>query len=356
MPAAKDVANAIQRWADKNGFLAGFDPAPVAERATLHSVIPTVSLEDSPKADSLLERTEITAILVDEDTPSVSILTAGHLGPRNSKVLPNAIDDVNLRWIGSAAIHQNPMPLPTQPTVSRRCYIHNGRIACGSSVTAATIFHAGTLGCLVRDGDGDLCGLTNNHVTGGCNHMLANMPILSPSPLDATPTGPEPRTIGRHKALVPLDSGNPQTVQPQKYDSAIFKIENEDLVSSIQGTHYDTPTAIGQPTGGKAVKKVGRTTEVTTGVIHGHYLTPIAVPYRSPYFNATVYLDGMIGVAGDGGNPFSEGGDSGALVVTADEQEAIGLIVGGMGNMSIVMPIGPVCQEMGLTLVGLHNI
>ena len=65
------------------------------------------------------------------------------------------------------------------------------------------------MGCLVLTEDKKLCGLTNNHVTGDCNHTEANMHILVPSPMDAMVNGPPPTAVGRHLRLIPLQSGNP---------------------------------------------------------------------------------------------------------------------------------------------------
>jgi phage terminase large subunit len=43
------------------------------------------------------------------------------------------------------------------------------------------------------------------------------------------------------------------------------------------------------------------------------------------------------------------------LVVTEDGSEAVGLVVGGMGPTSIVMPILPLLATMGLEIVGSHH-
>lgn len=357
MGAAADFAKALHDWAQVNGYWTGFDSTPPQGRASLSSVLPRPAEEDDAKAEALLGRVEMTGILVNDDAATVTVLTSGHLGPRNSKPLPKAAGDVKIEWIGSAQIQAIPTPLPPLSAVKTRCYLHNGRIACGSSITAATIFSAGTMGCLVQDANGDLCGLSNNHVTGGCNHMEIGMPVLSPAPVDATSNGPEPRTIGRHKALIPLDSGNPATVKPQEFDVATFKITDPNGVTSIQGQGaYDTPTVAAHQLGGRRVKKIGRSSGLTTGVVKGGFGHLLPMPYHSPNFNATVYLKDMVGIAGDGGVQFSEPGDSGSLVVTEDGQEAVGLVVGSMGPISIVMPILPVLHKMGLTLVGAHLV
>lgn len=355
--SARQLANHIHDWAYQNGYTVGVEAVPLTERTSIRAAVPEVAPTDTLAAEHLIERVEITGILVDEENEKVTVLTAGRLGPRNSKVLPVESGGVDIEWIGLAHAQQNPPPLPKQAASTLHCYVHGNRIACGSSISPATIFNAGTMGCLVMDQDGDLCGLTNNHVAGGCNHMQLGMPILSPAACDAKPAGPPPLAIGRHKSLIALQSGDPQAVRLQRFDAAAFKIEDANAVTSMQGPgNYDTPGTVGAPTGGRRVKKIGRTTELTSGTISGPFLKPIPIPYHSPNFNAVVYLTDVIGVKGDNGEPFCEGGDSGALVVSEDEQEAIGMIVGCMGQLAIVMPFGPLAATMRLRLVSGHNV
>ena len=57
------------------------------------------------------------------------------------------------------------------------------------------------------------------------------------------------------------------------------------------------------------------------------------------------------------GEPFSEGGDSGALIVTADGRAAVGIVLGGHGGMTLLIPIQKVLDFFdGATLVGNHNL
>ena len=48
---------------------------------------------------------------------------------------------------------------------------------CGSSISAADRAATGAMGCLVQK-DGDIYGLTNNHVTGNYSHTVPGMPTL----------------------------------------------------------------------------------------------------------------------------------------------------------------------------------
>ncbi len=96
----------------------------------------------------------------------------------------------------------------------------------------------------------------------------------------------------------------------------------------------------------QSVRKFGAGTGETLGVV---------TKVRSRVtldLGAHAYLfENVIQVAGAGG-PFSTGGDSGALVVDAQSNKPIGLIIGGDGAHSFVSPIRPILQRFGVQLVG----
>jgi hypothetical protein len=354
---AKELANAIQAWAEQSGFLYG-NHAVSGSRPLLSAVFPHEDLAKTANASRLLEKAEITGVLFDDPAATVTVLTRGHLGPRQRLSLPQASGGITVNWIDAAyPTHSNPPAVPPLPPQRDRCFFHNGRIACGSSITAALTFNAGTLGCLVRKSDGTICGLSNNHVTGGCNHMAAGIPILSPAPIDATPHGVAPLCIGRHLECVPLQSGQPPRIVPQNHDAALFTVESADRVTSMQGTgHYDTPSSAGPLSGNMRVKKVGRTTGLTTGLVTGEYLTLVRIPYDAPEFAATVWFEHVFGVISDTPDvDFSTGGDSGSLVVSEDGLQALGIVFASWNSVSLVLPLQPLLTELNLSLVSAHN-
>jgi len=354
---ARAVAEAFYEWARSTGALVEARGLPAAEPLSLAT---TLHLEtaDANKTEKRLLSAQLVGVLIDEKTPQVTMMTKGKLGPRVVQALPQAIDDVKLEYIGGVAFTENPPePIPPNELTSPPCWLHKGTIACGSSVTVAPVHGAGTLGCLVADKDGKLYGLTNNHVTGDCNHSVVGMYVLSPAPYDADPAGPPPRSIGRHSRFILLQSGDPGQVTRQELDAAIFNITDPKLVSSMQGDgRYDTPSAVGQLVGGALVKKIGRTTGETQGRLRGFSLRPVAIPYKSDRFSSLVYFRNVWGIESTGPAPFSSPGDSGALVVSNDGSEALGLLFGGNENISLMVPIEPVLKAFGTTLVSQHNI
>lgn len=239
-----------------------------------------------------------------------------------------------------------------------KLYQRAGRVACGSSCAPGGASYAGTFGALVRSTKTrDLFVLSNNHVIAGCNHVAVGIPIMSPSMIDVHATLPAPVEIGRHAEIVELRSGNPNLVPIAQTDMAIA-LAVETTVSSWQGDQvygYDTPTLTADPVSGMRVKKFGRTTDLTTGIIESIIPTPMPLPYKTKEFSATVWFENVWLVAGDDG-PFAMAGDSGSLVVTEDGLTAVGLVFATSGNYGVIVPIDTVLAALNLELVGNHGI
>ena len=357
---ATELAERLYEWAKAEGALAaGSAQAVSSERGLLHRFAPPLA-QRFPYAEGTLKRLKIVAVTADDNAALVGVLVKNQVTDAALKRLPNVINGLTLRYIGHTDIEKAfPQPAPQSTTLGgSRFYQVNGSFACGSSVTAAPVADAETMGALVRLRNGILCGLSDNHVTGNCNFTPTGMWILCPAPLDADPSLPPPTAIGRHHAFTLLRSRDPGQVARQELDAAIFRIENELLVTSWQGTSaYDTPSITAAMAANMRVKKIGRTTGETTGRVIGPVVTPLQIPYQSAHFRALVHFTGIWAVANPTGNTFSEPGDSGSLVVTEDGAQAVGLLLGGSGPVSMVMPIDSVLAAFdGATLVDKHNL
>ena len=249
------VAKDILEWAREHGALA--DDVAIPRRFTrvpnrtaidlFPAVADDADAAEIGKAERTLERIKVVAVAVDAKRDRAVVLTKNQVSSTAQKLLPDSIDGVPIDYLGQASVEPNPPPIPQSSAAgSPRCFLHNGKLSCGSSLAAASIWGAGSMGALLRLPDGQLYGLTNNHVTGGCNHTVVDMHIMCPAPFDADPVDPAPVAIGRHHSFVPLASGDPGQVQVQELDVAIFKVTQDGLVTSIQGQGwYDTPTAVG---------------------------------------------------------------------------------------------------------------
>ena len=238
-------------------------------------------------------------------------------------------------------------------------FVREGRIACGSSCQPAGENYTGTIGAIVRR-DKELFALSNNHVFAACNHVPVGQPIMSPSNADTGPNIPAPRLIAKHSGIIELRSGNPQLVPKNSFDVAFATIE-PDAVTSWQGNQvdgYDTPTACVSPVAGMSVKKIGRTTGLTFGIVESDVPKYCLLPYRCQKFTAMVWFQNIRIVRVSGTEHFALGGDSGSLVVTEDGKHAVGLLFAASpnGQHGYIIPIESILRELKMSLVSGYGI
>lgn len=319
----------------------------------------------------ILKEREVKNIAFNSATNAITIYTAKRVTKTELKTLPQNIEGQSITYsaggvetIGGvpAQAEYSTYSIWTDPATNREYY------TCGSSISSANEASAGTLGALVRDQNGVLYGLTNNHVVGGNNHTPSAMPVVAPGVIDAQPGGIDPFTIGHFHQLLPLMPGDQANINVSlNLDAAIFKIKDPDLVSSKQGVEFDTPATVTDPVDQMIVEKVGRTTGHRVGRVVGKYLHPLRVLCENATYNfkAEIWFDGVHVVHGTNGRTFSEGGDSGSLVVgrnANNERVAVGIVFAGGpdqmaagGKKSMILPLEPILQALQLTLVSGHN-
>lgn len=250
-------------------------------------------------------------------------------------------------------------------------YWHRDAIACGSSLGLGNQRNAGTLCALALNANDKLVGISCNHVTGGCNTASVGTPIVVPGIQDVSPDHHEIAVIGLHDSTGAMSQGLPQVFDiSNNSDIAFFAITEPDLMTSMQGfgdKAYDTPTSFGRITEGLRVKKWGRSSELTYGEITRIVTEPESVEYNvvsyygptsSQVFKGRVYFDSLIEVESIGINPFSTGGDSGALVVSdqGKVEKIVGILIGGNSHKSYVLPLKAVLNRHNMRLLGGHNI
>ncbi len=202
---------------------------------------------------------------------------------------------------------------------------------------------AGTLAAVARRA-GVRMVLSNNHVLANANAAAIGDPILQPGPYDG---GTDRNRIATLDVFVPvvfdgfLDwllslFGIARPVR-NVVDAALAKPLNDADVSdeileigTVSGT---ASGAIGMP-----VKKSGRTTGLTEGKI-----TAVAATVRVFYglTRTARFRDQLVASA------LSQGGDSGSLIVDADDR-AVGLLFAGSSNTTILNPIGEVEHLLGI--------
>jgi hypothetical protein len=279
--------------------------------------------------------------------PTCYIYTS-RVSKKQKKDLSEAISAVRTRIINVGKFSVKP-ELSAATTNLGHTARYNGNISCGTSIGLAGEASAGTLGAFLRDRDGKFFALSNNHVFGGCNHTPKGHPILSPSAMDAKAGGPGIEQFAMFHSLIELRSGHIGHVESQKIDVALAEVLNPSRVSSMQGNSYDTPAMNRLPVLGENVKKVGRTTGFTTGIVQSLIPTLLTLPYKSKHFSATVYYSDIYSIVTDSEDAFALPGDSGSLIVSEDSNAALGLLfaastdgkIGFMASMESVLKTLP---------------
>lgn len=179
---------------------------------------------------------------------------------------------------------------------------------------------AGTLGCFVRRrSDGMLLILSNNHVLADENDAQIGDAILQRGKLDGGKKSSE--TIGSLVKFVKLKSTTANLV-----DCAVATI-NDDIPYNIR-----TLKGLGQLKGQGPFPldddielfKVGRTTQATRGRMTAFEMDNLVFEYDM----GDITFDNQIEIEGVESHAFSDGGDSGSLVVDAD-RKGVALLFGG---------------------------
>jgi len=182
---------------------------------------------------------------------------------------------------------------------------------------------AGTLGAFVERG-GAICLLSNNHVLANEDLAAPRDWILQRATLDGG-KGPHER-IARLSRWVRLKRRGPNLV-----DAAMAVLEKDEAYDPRRLRHL-VGGADRQLQGlgaefldeGEVVYKVGRTTGPTKGRVTAFDLDNVVVSYDL----GNLRFDGQIEIEGAGTGPFSDGGDSGSLIVDSG-MRAVALLFAG---------------------------
>ena len=206
---AKEVAVAIRQIAAERNLLrlgGAFRPSLDLE------VYQQSAIAFSDEAANTLERQAVTAVGFNEAKNTVFVYTARRVTKRQEETLPFGVSrDVKIEY-------RQARPLVISDTnvdevIGGEPYKFFKRsYACGSSISVGNNRSAGTLGAVVVDEAGVLYGLTNNHVTGGCNNSRAGLPIVAPGVMDVQVGFYDPFTIGWHHSVLQMRQGDPSAI------------------------------------------------------------------------------------------------------------------------------------------------
>jgi hypothetical protein len=211
---------------------------------------------------------------------------------------------------------------------------------------AADCVEVGSLGMLLAHGERTLL-LSNNHVLAGQNRAQLGDRIAQPGgeQLD------DRDAIARLERFVELRTspigahvrwGN---VNWNRVDAAVAAVSPKLACEPGFLPHHQLPALrrVGTPKLGDEVFKVGRTTGLTRGriVSVSDRVGPVGYGIGDCWFRDSFTIEG------EGGQPFSDGVDSGAAIVRGDG-EVLGLIYAGNGVDTYACPILDVLSELGL--------
>lgn len=205
---------------------------------------------------------------------------------------------------------------------------------------------AGTIGCRVKDGSGNLYILSNNHVLANSNDATIGDAIIQPGTYDGGDKATD--VIGTLYNFVPiLFDGAPNLM-----DAAIADVTTATAgYSTPTGDGYGTPTTtVVDAYIGQSVQKYGRTTGWTQGEVSEINVT-VDVCYQTRGPVKCVKFARFVNQVAITPGTFSAGGDSGSLIVADNGvNNPVALLFAGSSTRTIGSPIGTVLAQFNVTI------
>jgi hypothetical protein len=221
--------------------------------------------------------------------------------------------------------------------------VAGGRPAMGGDSIGHQNGATGTLGCLVRNKQGQSFLLSCNHVLAALNLGKRNQDaIWNPGREDK---GSPRDRIGILYDFTELDVG---LEKPNLYDAALCLLDSPESAAPGIRRLGKLASPISDPSLGLSVRKEGRQTKVTDGVVRLK-----DVSHQVVFANGERALfQNQLGIISTGESDFAQQGDSGSLVV--DEQgHPIGLLfaVASDIDLAFASPINAVLSGLEIELV-----
>lgn len=286
--------------------------------------------------------------------------TAVGLGPNGLPVVKVYLENPSITWLPMSyhgvavvpevlgeiwALGQNPMEAGDGSLLDPKTRFPRP-VPIGVS-TGQLDVTAGTIGARATDGS-KIYALSNNHVFANSNDAKIGDHVLQPGRVDG---GSDPdHSIGTLQDYEPIRFCSALVCPNNELDAAIAITTVEQLGTATPENGYGKPrstTAKGSLN--MKVQKYGRTTGHTHGTITGIRAT-ITVNYR----NGKARFVNQLVITGKG--TFSQGGDSGSLIVSEasgnQDRRPVGLLFAGSANSTIANPIDPVLKRFGITIDG----
>jgi len=213
-----------------------------------------------------------------------------------------------------------------------------GGVSVGLDFNAVNFSFAGTLGVVVADRQSPqiLYALSNNHVLADENRVNNGAGAVQPGTLDG---GKNTDRVARLSRYVPLKFDNRRNWM----DAAIARFDDPArAVKSILA--IGTPLGAARPSLGLLVRKSGRTTALTEGIVRAVNFDVVGVRYDQ----GLVRIDDVIVIQGATA-PFSKAGDSGSAIVDP-QGRVVALLFGGSDVVTFAIPIGRILRRLGVRI------
>lgn len=230
--------------------------------------------------------------------------------PLITKIRKQAKGEVDIKYVGKI------VKLETAKKLQQR----RRPLVIGCSIGHFKIT-AGTLGCFVRDrSTGEVLILSNNHVLANENNAVAGDAIIQPGDLDGGKKSTD--AIGKLRSFVRLKKTGTNVV-----DCAVASIKSGIKFDQHKLGTFGNLAGLGLEVvvDGTEVRKVGRTTGQTKGRVTAFELDNVVIEYDL----GNLRFDDQIEIEGAGSNAFSDGGDSGSLIIDKDRGAVALLFAGG---------------------------
>jgi len=197
---------------------------------------------------------------------------------------------------------------------------------------------AGTVGCLVKKNGDPVFILSNNHVLANVNQGQVGDAILQAGPADG---GKDPANrIAQLTTCIQIDFTKPNFV-----DCAIAEAQPK-LVAALNKVLGKLTLPVIPAELNMLVSKCGRTTQLTRGRI-----TDVNATMRVGYgTSGTAIFQKQIIIQSLDSNQFSQGGDSGSIIVNESNQP-VALLFAGSPSHTIANPIETVLAKLGVNIV-----
>ncbi len=243
--------------------------------------------------------------------------------------IPSTVDGVPVEMMITGKIYAQALTKRYRP------------VPIGVSVGNNNECAAGTIGCMVEKG-GQHYILSNNHVLARQNAASIGEDIVQPGRYDGKPKCANNLATDKVADLSEFVPIVFSTSANNHVDAAIAQLSTPDFTCATLPAYYGFPgTTNVAATVGLAVKKVGRTSSLSTGSV-----TAVNATVNVGYSAGTARFVGQILTTS-----IARSGDSGSLVVTNDaNNNPVGLLFAGSSQITVVNPIGDALSAFNVTI------